>query len=72
MSIHSTDLDNDERRLGVSPKIACEMIGCGITTLYALLADKRLESYRIGRARRITTESIRVLVTHEIERSKAA
>jgi excisionase family DNA binding protein len=72
MSIHSTGLGDDEGRLGVSPKIACEMIGCGITTLYALLADKRLESYRIGRARRITTASIRALVTHEIERSKAA
>jgi excisionase family DNA binding protein len=72
MSIHSTGLGDDEGRLGVSPKTACEMIGCGITTLYALLADKRLESYRIGRARRITTASIRALVTHEIERSKAA
>jgi excisionase family DNA binding protein len=72
MSIHSTGVGDDEGRLGVSPKIACEMIGCGITTLYQLLADKKLESYRLGRARRITTESIRSLVRHEIERSKAA
>ena len=72
MSIHSTGLGDSEGRLGVSPKIACEMIGCGITTLYALIAAKRLETYKIGRARRITTSSIRSLVRDEIERLKAA
>jgi excisionase family DNA binding protein len=71
MSIHSTGL-GDEERLGVSPKTACVMMACGITTLYALLAAKQLESYQIGRARRITTESIRSYVKRQIERAKAA
>jgi excisionase family DNA binding protein len=47
------------------------MIGCGITTLYELLAIKELESYQIGRARRITTESIRSYVRRQIQRAKA-
>jgi excisionase family DNA binding protein len=72
MSIYSTGIGDDEERLGVPPKTACEMIGCGITTLYALIAAKRLETYKIGRARRVTTASIRSLVRDEIERSKAA
>jgi excisionase family DNA binding protein len=71
MSISSTGL-GDEKRLGVPPKTACEMIGCGLTTLYGLLANEELESYQIGRARRITTESIRSFVRRQLERAKAA
>jgi len=48
------------------------MIGCGLTTLYGLLANEELESYQIGRARRITTESIRSFVRRQLERAKAA
>ncbi|MCZ6612926.1 MAG: helix-turn-helix domain-containing protein [Planctomycetota bacterium] len=47
---------------GLSPRAAAADIGVSISTIYVLLADGRLESYRIGRARRITRRSINALV----------
>jgi excisionase family DNA binding protein len=45
--------------LGVPPKQAWQVLGCSNSTGYELLAAGELESYTIGRARRITVESIR-------------
>ena len=45
--------------LAVSPREACRLLSIGNTYLYRLIAERELDSYRDGRARRITMESIR-------------
>ncbi len=44
--------------LVVPPKIACKMLSCGTTQLYALLKSGELKSYQMGRVRRIVVTSI--------------
>jgi excisionase family DNA binding protein len=48
--------------LAVSPRHACALLGIGNTRLYQLIHDGELVTYREGRARRITMESIRARV----------
>jgi excisionase family DNA binding protein len=45
--------------LVVTPREACALLNIGNTRLYRLLSDKRVDSYREGRARRIPMASIR-------------
>jgi len=52
--------------LGVSPKQAWLMLGCSNSTGYGLLAAGEIESYTIGRARRITVDSIRCYVARRV------
>lgn len=47
------------------------MIGCGTTKLYELLNEGKLESYHIGRARRVTTASIKALIASLVEQRAA-
>jgi excisionase family DNA binding protein len=44
--------------LAVRPSQAAQMLGIGMTKLYELLDEGGLESFHIGRSRRITTASI--------------
>ena len=60
--------DNQFEPLAVSPRQACLLLGVGITRLYELIGNSELESYRDGRARRITMQSIR----RRVERLRAA
>ncbi len=48
--------------LGVPPKVAFKMIGCGHTKGYQFIGDGDLETYKVGRATRITVRSIHGLV----------
>jgi excisionase family DNA binding protein len=41
-----------------TPDEACAMIGCSKPTLYKLLARDELDSYTLGRSRRITIASL--------------
>jgi len=43
----------------VRPKQACILLGCGPTRLFDLLNAGELESYRDGRSRLITLDSIK-------------
>lgn len=45
--------------LVVTPREACALLNIGNTRLYRLLGDKQIDSYREGRARRITMASIK-------------
>ena len=48
----------DGERLVVSPRRACYALDCGTTHLYDLINKGELESFRDGRSRKITVESI--------------
>ena len=58
--------------LAISPKDAFAAIGCGVTKGYELIAAGELDTFKIGRATRITTESIRAYVARQLETAKAA
>jgi excisionase family DNA binding protein len=57
MSIHSTGQSRDAPLL-VKPSSACKLLGCGRTRLYELLKARELQSFRDGRSRKITMDSI--------------
>ena len=82
MSILSCSLSHDERcgassrgavndlPLAVPPKDAWRLLGISNSTGYELLAAGELNSFRLGRARRITVESIRQLVARRLAAAK--
>lgn len=49
--------------LAVSINDAAKALGLGRTSIYAMIADGRLEAFKLGRRRLVTTESIRKLVS---------
>ena len=57
--------------LVVRPRDACRMLSVGLTRLYELLQAGELESYRHGRARRISVNSIRAYVDRQIASGSA-
>lgn len=52
--------------LAIPPKDAFDAIGVGVTKGYELLSAGELESFTIGRARRITTSSIEAFVARRL------
>jgi excisionase family DNA binding protein len=77
MSITSTGLSDSEfGPLVVKPKVACRMLACGITRLYALIGARELDAFRDGRSRKITTASIHRYIEKQLgaepERSHGA
>jgi excisionase family DNA binding protein len=52
--------------LPVKPKIAWKMLGCSNTRGYELIAAGELDSFRDGRSRKITVESIRQYVARRL------
>ena len=52
--------------LAVAPNVAFGLIGVGITKGYELIGSSELETYRIGRARRVTMASIRALIARRL------
>ena len=69
MSIHRTDLPDWEGALLVKPKAAWRMLGCSNTHGYKLLACGELESFRDGRARKITVASIHRYIARRLAES---
>ena len=55
--------------LVVRPKVACRMLDCGTTRLYALLGKGQLESFRDGRSRKITLVSIHRYVSSKLSQT---
>jgi len=66
MSTQSTGLSDWEGTLLVKPKTAWRMLGCSNTHGYALLAAGELDSFRDGRSRKITVESIRRYIARHL------
>ena len=52
--------------LVVKPRDACTMIGCSHKRLYQLLAEKELDSFKDGRSRKITVESIKSYIAQKL------
>jgi hypothetical protein len=65
VSIQSTGLGDDER-LVVSPRRAAVMLDCGVTRLYELIANREIESYKDGAARKVIVASIRDYVARKL------
>jgi hypothetical protein len=53
--------------LVVSPRRAAQMLDCGRTRLYELIANRELISFLDGRSRKITVASIRQYVQRRVE-----
>ncbi len=53
--------------IGVKPKKACQMLDCGTTRLYELLAANELVSYKDGRSRKILVSSITAYVKRKLD-----
>jgi excisionase family DNA binding protein len=67
-SICSTGLsDHEFGPLVVKPREACQLLRCGITRLYELLAAGELESFVDGRSRKITTKSVRSYIAKRLQ-----
>ena len=62
----------DVEPLGVPPKVAFGIIGCGVTYGYQLLNSGELESYYLGRARRVTMNSIHRCVERRLAEAERA
>ena len=60
------------KQLAVTPKVGFGMIGCGVTKGYELINEGELETFKIGRATRITTASIEGFVARRIAAQKGA
>jgi excisionase family DNA binding protein len=65
MSIAATRLGHDQP-IVVSPAKACQLLDCGMTRIYALLAAGELQSYLDGRSRKITVDSIHDFVERRL------
>jgi len=61
------DDSGDGEALVVSPRGAEQLLGISKTTLYELLNRGELESFTLGRSRKITLASIRALIERRIE-----
>lgn len=57
--------------IAIAPKDAFAAIGVGVTKGYELLNAGELESFTVGRARRVTTASIRAFVARQLQQEAA-
>ena len=67
MSIHTTEIPEDARLL-VSPKRAQHMLDIGNTKFYELLNSGELVSFKTGKSRKITVESIVKYIERQLAR----
>jgi hypothetical protein len=69
MAIHSIGTSDSQGALVVKPRVAWRMLGCSNTHGYALLAAGELDSFRDGRARKITVASIHRYIARHLAES---
>ena len=58
--------NSSDHALVVSPRAAEQLLGISKTTLYELLYSGELESFTIGKSRKITCASIRALIARRV------
>jgi excisionase family DNA binding protein len=68
MTAANFDFANHDWRkpLAVPPRQACDLLSVGLTRLYELMNTGELDSFHIGRARRITTASISAYIDRNL------
>jgi excisionase family DNA binding protein len=71
MSICSTGI-GELGPLVVKPKVAWKLLACSNTRGYELIASGELESFRDGRSRKITVESIHRLIARRLAAEREA
>ena len=71
MSIYSTGI-GELGPLVVKPKVAWKLLACSNTRGYELIAAGELESFRDGRSRKITVESIHRLIARRLAAEREA
>lgn len=52
--------------ISVPPKVCFDALGVGVTKGYELINSGELEAYKVGRATRITTASMRAYVARQL------
>jgi excisionase family DNA binding protein len=57
---------SDQPPLLVKPKRACQILNCGNTRLYELLAAGELQSFKDGRSRQIVVQSIHSYIARRL------
>lgn len=57
--------------LGLPPKDAFAMIPVGITKGYELINSGELKTFKVGRATRVTVDSVRAFVDRQLARATA-
>ena len=55
--------------IAIPPKDAFAAIGVGVTNGYELINAGELESFRVGRARRVTTASLEAYVARQLQQA---
>lgn len=58
--------------IAIPPKSAFAAIGVGVTKGYELINAGELETFKIGRATRVTTESVKAYVARRIAAQQEA
>jgi excisionase family DNA binding protein len=59
------DLPASNKPLGVPVKIACNLVGVGNTTMWALIKSGRVKSIRLGRRRVVLFSSLESLLASD-------
>jgi len=72
MSILSTGQSKDAEALVVKPARACQLLSCGRTRLYELLAARELDTFLDGGARKITVASIYAYIERQLATAGAS
>jgi excisionase family DNA binding protein len=57
--------------LAVKPRVAGDLLDCGLTKIYELLQKGELESFKDGRSRKITVDSIRARIARLVAEAKS-
>jgi hypothetical protein len=63
---------DDVGPVAVPPNTAFAMLSLGVTKGYQLINSGELESFKIGRATRVTTASIRAYVARQLSQQQRA
>jgi|GEM_PF-1451952 len=61
----------DMKPIAITPLEACEMLSIGMTKFYDLVGQKEIDVFKIGRATRVTTESIHAYVERRLSDARA-
>jgi hypothetical protein len=68
----ATGRSKDSEPLVVKTARACQMLSCGRTHLYELLAARELDTFLDGSSRKVTVESIHLYIARQLAAAGAS